>query len=80
MGFRNDIDGGLSFWPTYIDTETNEMYTWVDDYDYVNMFGERQSRNYSCTDSKSHMKLKQAITRLNPMGNPVIVKVTPKLE
>lgn len=78
FGFINDIDGGLSFWPAYIDHHNNAMYAWIDAFEFVHMLSEKQNRGYTYIDSAANVKLKQLTQSLKEFDNPIIIKVIGK--
>ena len=62
VGFVNDIDGGMPFWPQYhID---NCLYKFVDAADFIKM-----------ASVSSSVKMKEIAATLTEESNPVLVKV-----
>ncbi|MBN2813362.1 MAG: 6-bladed beta-propeller [Bacteroidales bacterium] len=76
LGFNNDIDGGLPFWPSFIDHKKNEMYSWFNAFEIINFFNEEHTHKGPYTDSVAHQRLIKLVKDLKTTDNPVIVKVT----
>ena len=68
-GFFNDIDGGLSFWPSYVNSQ-QELICINEAFDLKEKF------NYSQQNVKNrnaHEKLKKIVTDIRDEDNPIIV-------
>jgi hypothetical protein len=76
MGFSNDIDGGISFWPSFIDHYNNEMYTWKNAFEIIDKCNEISESNIKSKDKNAYKNFKSFAAGLEANGNPVIIKVT----
>ncbi len=72
IGFNNDLDGGLPFWPQSIGSK-NELLTWFSAEDIKESLTEEQLRKAAAKDSKAKEQLLNIISSLDPSDNPVIV-------
>ena len=71
-GLINDLDGGLHFWPKYINSE-NEMITLWQAYDMKEMLTEEYFAAHEIRNPQAHQKLKELVKNLAWDDNPVIV-------
>ncbi|MBE6229415.1 MAG: 6-bladed beta-propeller [Bacteroidales bacterium] len=65
MGFVNDLDGGIPFWPSYI--SGNKMFRLIDAEEFIELAAKSSSA-----------KMKSVAENLNDESNPVLVIVTLK--
>ena len=63
--FKNDIDGGINFYPTYI--KDGKMYQLVNAIDFIEM-----------AEKSTSAKMKEVAAQLTEDSNPVVVEVTLK--
>ncbi len=63
--FKNDIDGGMNFYPQYL--KNNKMYQLVNAIDFIEMAGKSTSA-----------RMKEVAAQLTEDSNPVVVEVTLK--
>jgi hypothetical protein len=80
LGFINDIDGGLPFWPDFIDQDKNEMYSWFHAYEIINYLDFDYTHRDQHIDTVAYQRLRQLVKNLKTTNNPVIVKVTGMLK
>lgn len=77
-GFYNDIDGGMPFWPSYINRK-QEMVTSL----YPDAMKEMLTNEYfgrkNIRDNNAHLRLKELLSRMNEDDNPVVVIAKLKL-
>jgi len=64
-GFKNDIDGGLQFWPRYIYND-NTMVDYVDAFKFLSMLKKRENNN-------RNDKLEILKKNLTETSNPIII-------
>lgn len=64
-GFKNDIDGGMPFWPVVI--KGNKMYQYIDAVTFI-----------EAAAKSSSAKMKEVAATLNEESNPVVVVATLK--
>ena len=63
--FKNDIDGGINFYPTYI--KDGKMYQLVNAIDFIEM-----------AEKSTSARMKEVASQLTEESNPVVVEVTLK--
>lgn len=80
LGFINDIDGGLPFWPDFIDQDKNEMYSWFHAYEIINYLDFDYIHRDQHIDTVAYKRLRQLVKNFKTTNNPVIVKVTGMLK
>lgn len=68
LGFRNDIDGGPTFWPKYISSD-DKMVAWWNAEEFLSLY--EQLENPS-------PELQKLAGKLTPDDNPVLMVVTLK--
>ena len=71
-GFNNDIDGGLPFWPTYINRK-QELISFLHPYEMKEMLTNEYFERKNIRDEAANLRLKELIGRLQGEDNPVIV-------
>jgi len=71
-GFKNDVDGGLSFWPRYVYND-NVLVDYIEAFrliDYVNNGDPAERRKLY---GEKYMKLESLVGNLDEMSNPIII-------
>jgi hypothetical protein len=73
MGFINDIDGGLSFWPKHYNESNNELVGIWDAYQMKKLLTEDYFAAHPAKDPVAHERLRALLKNLKETDNPVIV-------
>ena len=72
LGFINDLDGGLSFWPK-TRTSTGDLLQVVEAFDMKETLTEEYLATHPARDPAAHARLRELLTNLKETDNPVIV-------
>ena len=64
-GFKNDLDGGIPFWPVY--ASEGKMYQMLDATDFI-----------SYAEKSNSLKMKETAAKLTEESNPVLIVATLK--
>ena len=72
MGLINDLDGGLSFWPFYCNSD-NELVDIWQAYTMKEDLIEEYFAKQTMKDQQAHQKLRELVKNLKEDDNPVIV-------
>lgn len=71
-GFRNDIDGGVEFWPKYVYND-NIMVDYIDAFKLLSMIQKRKSGSFK-VEGKNHSDQLEILSKnLTETSNPVII-------
>jgi hypothetical protein len=73
LGFVNDIDGGLSFWPQYYNDSENELVQVLEAYKMKDLLTDKYFAAHPAKDPAAHERLRELLRNLNENSNPVIV-------
>jgi hypothetical protein len=72
VGFKNDIDGGIRFWPKYIYND-NILVDYVDAFKFLNMINSKASNSLK-EESTYHIDQLEILKKnLNETSNPVLI-------
>ena len=71
-GFHNDIDGGLPFWPDYVNNR-QELISHYWPFDLKETMFDYEIHSYSIRNNEAHEKLKRMLNNLKENDNPVVV-------
>ncbi len=72
-GLMNDLDGGLSFWPTYYNHSKNELVQVLETYEMKELLTEEYFAAHPAKDPEAHARLRALVENLKETDNPVIV-------
>jgi hypothetical protein len=72
VGFKNDIDGGIRFWPKYIYND-NILVDYVDAFKFLSMLKEGESNNIKGEGDNRNDKLEVLKKNLTETSNPVLI-------
>jgi hypothetical protein len=73
-GFKNDIDGGIRFWPKYIYND-NILVDYVDAFKFLNMINNRASNSLKEQGGNRNDQLAILTKNLTETSNPVIIVI-----
>ncbi|HLO58631.1 MAG TPA: 6-bladed beta-propeller [Bacteroidales bacterium] len=76
FGFINDIDGGMPFWPSYIELISGEMYSWVNAFDFYDYMKSLETAKDTIRDKEAHARLNTLMENFDAAGNPIIIKIS----
>jgi CRISPR/Cas system-associated protein Csx1 len=71
-GFYNDIDGGMPYWPIYINRK-QEVVSFLYPDEMKEMLTNEYFRSKKIRDEESNKQLRELIGRLKDEDNPVLV-------
>lgn len=71
-GFKNDLDGGITFWPKYIYNDT-VLVDYEDAFNLLKMINKKQSTGLEETNSKISDKFLMLSKGLTETSNPVLI-------
>lgn len=71
-GFKNDLDGGITFWPKYIYNDSI-LVDYVDAFALLQMINKKQSITSKETNSKMSDKLELLREGLTETSNPILI-------
>lgn len=71
-GFKNDIDGGLNFWPKIIYNDSI-MVSYVDAVTLLNNFQNSNSEELKKKYGEKYLRLEKITNKLDEMSNPVLL-------
>jgi hypothetical protein len=72
VGFKNDIDGGVRFWPKYIYND-NILVDYVDAFKFLSMLKKRESNNIKGEGDNRNDNLEILKKNLTESSNPVLI-------
>lgn len=72
VGFQNDIDGGIPFWPRYIYND-NILIDYVDAFKFLNSIQSSESNNFNGRVKKRNNQLEILKENLTETSNPILI-------
>lgn len=74
QGFVNDIDGGIPFFPRFIEEDGTKVM-WMQAEDFIETMKSTDKQNPQNADDKKFFKTKEFISNLNADDNPIFITV-----
>lgn len=72
-GFKNDLDGGKSFWPKYIYNNENILVDYSNAFELLNYMRNINSKELREKFGEKYDRLEKIVNELDEMSNPVLI-------